>query len=385
MKLEQSPLKGIMFICGSLKPGGDGIGDYSRRLACDLIKKGYDVSIMAYNDRSISEHVREFQYDDDVKIEVLRLPAIMVQSEKLRMARDWMNEKNPQCISIQYVLYAFNDRGLPFGFASDMNKICGDRDIHIMFHELWLGMERKPLLKDRLYGYLQEYIIKSMLKLLKPIMVHTHSRMYLKLLNHHGIDARYLPIISNIPVVNKDKFKDIVESGPLKFLVFGFISPGAPTQQFAQELKNCSLNLKREMLVIFAGRNGDALNDWKKALDKAEIRHEHKGVLSVSELSDLMNESDIGISTTPMNLYEKSGSVAAMFKHGLPVLNVAVEWEPEVVADFIPDEHIIEYVPGMLKEWLSHLHKPGRKKNLDAVSEQFICDLNIKYNLIKVK
>lgn len=366
----------ILFLCGSLQPGADGIGDYTRRLAGELAKNGKTLRLLAYNDRHISESIAETQNCEGIDIAVLRLPAKMAESLKTEKIKAWLKGAQPEWVSVQYVLYAFQDRGLPFSFARHIQSLFTRSKFQIMFHELWLGMEKKPLLKDRLYGFLQEHIIKQMVKRLNPSVVHTHSRTYLKLLKHHGISARHLPIISNIPVVNTDKtYSDIHETGPLYFLIFGFISPGAPVGQFASELKAFAAAQNREVKILFAGRNGAHLHEWLQAFDANGISYEQKGVLSVEQLSDLMNDSDIGISTTPMSLYEKSGSVAAMFKHGLPVINVAVDWEPEIIADFEINEPIIEYMPGMLSEWLLHLHKPGRRQNLKDVTKRFLEDI----------
>lgn len=366
----------ILFLCGSLQPGADGIGDYTRRLAGEMARNGKTLRLLAYNDRHISESKSETQDCEGIDIAVLRLPAKMAETLKTEKINAWLNGAQPEWVSVQFVLYAFQDRGLPFTFARHVQSLFTRSRFQIMFHELWLGMERKPLLKDRLYGYLQGHIIKQMVKRLNPAVVHTHSRTYLELLKHHGIPARHLPIISNIPVVNQDKaYKDIHETGPMYFLIFGFISPGAPVRQFASELKAFAIAHDRELKIIFAGRNGAHLGEWLQAFDTNGISYEQKGVLSVEQLSDLMNDSDIGISTTPMSLYEKSGSVAAMFKHGLPVINVAVDWEPEIIADFEVNEPIMEYMPGMLSEWLMHLHKPGRRHNLKDVGRRFLEDM----------
>jgi hypothetical protein len=92
-----------------------------------------------------------------------------------------------------------------------------------------------------------------------------------------------------------------------------------------------------------------------------------------------MIQVDIGISTTPFYLYEKSGSVAAMFKHGLPVINVAdsIEWDSVFTADFIPDPAIVEFQPGVIDQWMGNLTKPERKNILSNITNQFCADLSI--------
>jgi hypothetical protein len=215
---------------------------------------------------------------------------------------------------------------------------------------------------------------------LKPQVVHTHSALYLKLLQYINIEAKKLKIFSNIPIIhNQLVSRELMSDGTLKFLVFGYISPNAPVDLFISELKKCADSIKIELEFVFSGRNGGSLQVWIDSLEKHKIKYEVLGVLSIEELSDLMIQADIGISTTPYYLYEKSGSVAAMFKHGLPVINVAesIEWDPIIIADFIPDPIIVEFVPGMIDHWIKNLSKPERKNILSSITSQFCEDLNI--------
>ncbi|MFM6984733.1 MAG: hypothetical protein ACKOXF_11420 [Chitinophagaceae bacterium] len=377
---HQNKASGLLFICGSLQPGADGIGDYTRRIAGELKKKGFKVSIIAFNDKQTDIILSETQKVDNTVVDVLRLPSKTNVNYKLELASEWIRMQNPEWISIQFVLYAFNNRGLPLFFSSEIKKLCEGRKVHIMFHELWLGVEKHPSLKDRIYGVVQKSIIKTMVSKLSPAVVHSHSSLYLKLLQYNHINARKLNIISNIPIVHQQfSPRSLMADGTLKFLVFGYISPNAPIAEFAGELRKMTLQRGVKPEFIFSGRNGGSLNEWTKVLDENAIPYSVRGVLSVEELSDLMNEVDIGISTTPFLLYEKSGSVAAMFKHGIPVINVAqtIEWDPKFIADFKADPSIVEYVPGMLVEWMNRLEKPERKSNLKDITTQFCNDLGI--------
>mgnify|MGYP003474349261 CR=1 FL=1 len=56
----------ILFICGSLEPGKDGVGDYTRRFCGELLKMNYEVQILSINDlHSISYiNVAKLKYED---------------------------------------------------------------------------------------------------------------------------------------------------------------------------------------------------------------------------------------------------------------------------------------------------------------------------------
>lgn len=380
MKDTLNKASGLLFICGSLQPGADGIGDYTRRIAGELKKKGLKVSIIAFNDKQTDIILSESQKVDNTVVDVLRLPAKTKVSYKLELAKEWIDMQNPEWVSVQFVLYAFNNRGLPLFLGTELKKLCANRKVHVMFHELWLGVEKYPNLKDKLYGIVQKAIIKSMIWKLQPLVVHSHSALYLKLLQYNKINARKLNIISNIPVLHDQiSPRQLMADGTLKFLVFGYISPNAPIDKFVKELKQIAGQRQIKPEFIFSGRNGGSLKDWTSALDASQIPYSVRGVLSVEDLSDLMIKVDIGISTTPFLLYEKSGSVAAMFKHGIPVINVAktIEWDPKFITDFKADASIVEFVPGMVSDWISHLEKPERKNNLPDISTQFCNDLKI--------
>jgi Trk K+ transport system NAD-binding subunit len=56
----------IAFICGSLEPGRDGVGDYTRRLAGELVKQQHEVLVIAFNDRQIKDTLKAVQYTDAV-------------------------------------------------------------------------------------------------------------------------------------------------------------------------------------------------------------------------------------------------------------------------------------------------------------------------------
>lgn len=357
-----------------MRESADGIGDYTRRLSGELIRMGHHAVVLAFNDKFVNESYTETQFDGDTPVEVLRLNQSLGHHQKFKALNKLVYEFKPDLISVQYVLYAFNDKGLPFQFALDLRNVSQNTPMEIMFHELWLGMEKKPILKDKIYGVFQKWIIKRMLKRLHPIVIHTHSRSYQKLLEHHSVSAQFLPIISNIPIHNEhlNPEKDIDK---LQLLMFGYISQGAPINEFISEIFAWSKMHNKQLEFLFAGRNGAAVKEWLNVLDSFQIPYKIIGVLDITELSDLMNSVDIGVATTPFLLYEKSGSIAAMLKHGLPVLNVAVDWDPEIDIHFEIEENILEYKQGVLNYFFeNNFNKRAYSKKLHAVAEQFIND-----------
>jgi hypothetical protein len=61
--------------------------------------------------------------------------------------------------------------------------------------------------------------------------------------------------------------------------------------------------------------------DWSKALGTTDsTRFLVKGKIPFGELSAWLGRADCGLSTTPLNVIEKSGSAVAFAEHGVPVL-----------------------------------------------------------------
>ena len=52
----------IVFLCGSLEPGRDGVGDYTRMLAAEIIRKGHNAAIVALADKYSLEPFIGTQY-----------------------------------------------------------------------------------------------------------------------------------------------------------------------------------------------------------------------------------------------------------------------------------------------------------------------------------
>ena len=105
----------IIFLCGSLEPGSDGVGDYIRKLSAAMFKKGHMVAAIALNDRQIQRLEEGHQTENNVQIPVLRIPSLLPHAEKFMLASTFIEKWNPDWLSLQFVPYAFNEKGIPFG------------------------------------------------------------------------------------------------------------------------------------------------------------------------------------------------------------------------------------------------------------------------------
>ena len=58
----------VLFICGGLHPGADGVGDYVRRLAAELICQGHLAGIIALNDAHTNLEINDYQQEGGLRI-----------------------------------------------------------------------------------------------------------------------------------------------------------------------------------------------------------------------------------------------------------------------------------------------------------------------------
>ena len=327
----------ILFINSSLESGKDGVGDYTLRLASVLKGRGEDVLCLSMADRFISP---DEQSGDPTSLYVEGYPVLLKRlSEKLSWRKrvtdlqNILNEFKPDWISLQYVPYGFNRRGLPFKLAGDLGALRGNFRWHIMFHELWIGEEAEYTKTQKMIGWLQKRIVRNLASATKAIL-HTSNPTYKMRLGRAGCPAEILPLFSNLPVAPPlFSRRDVMEEAGMDpeskservwiFALFGAIYPQWDAESLFERIENVA---KREgnfrCLLLLLGRpGGDALLERPiQACVQRNWSFLNKGELPPSVISSYLQSADFGIATSPLSLIGKSGSAAAMQEHGLPVI-----------------------------------------------------------------
>jgi hypothetical protein len=327
----------IIFFCGSAKPGNDGVGDYTRRLSGTLIRLGYEAQILSLCDFHVPFYVVENQAIEETEVLVHRIPISTSNSQRLIWTQEIINNFQPNWISLQFVPYSFSQKGLPFWLPSFLKKLKGNQKWHIMFHELWLGIDLESSFKHKCIGKLQQYIIKKTILKTIPNLVNTQNKLYQFFLQSHDIDAHILPICSNIPLTAVKKEKKCFTY----FVLFGTIHPGAPFKDFVGDLVTKVDKFTNPIKFIFIGNNGLELPNYINALESYNIDYEVLGIKSENEISQVLVDADYGISTTPYFQTEKSGIYAAYKEHRLKTICVSRKWTPTAGQYVVP--HIIKY------------------------------------------
>src|SRR4051812_17723271 len=107
----------IVFLCGCLEPDFDGVGDYTRILASQLISQGIDAMIISLNDNYVVDQYEGQQVVNAITIPVVRLPAGRSLKDRLFKAKMWIDQFDPDWLSLQFVIYSYHPKGTPFALG----------------------------------------------------------------------------------------------------------------------------------------------------------------------------------------------------------------------------------------------------------------------------
>ena len=369
----------MVFICGTLEPGKDGVGDYTRRLAGEMNRQGHDASILAINDRYAIQLEAGFQSDEGTIVPVLRIPSASSKKTLIFNAKTYIDHANPDWISLQYVPFSFHPKGLHLGLSSLLKEIGGGRKWHIMFHEIWVGLERGSKWKFMVLGFLQQLLIKQLLNNLSIKNIHTHSNFYKALLEQKKIKSELLPLFSNLTKANptlelKNDPNFSTENG-LGFVMFGTIHQTDAKVDFLKAINFFELQTGKRITLIFVGKNGPLISEWESSCKVEGVKIEVLGEQTSDNVLNILESASVGISTTALPMIEKSGSVAAMLESGLPVICLSHKWESRSINfNLIPDG-IFNFEPGVIEKCLMIKNKQLRVPQLPLITKAFVKSL----------
>lgn len=384
----------IIFLCGSLEQGRDGVGDYVRQLSLALSETGHRVAMIAINDRYCSEITERIIGTGHKEITELRLPEKLGEDKKQALLKDWIKNYDPDCLSLQYVPFSFHPKGLGFGLAKMLKDAGEGRDWHFMVHEICVGMDVRSNLKMKIWGWLQQYLMKDLIKVLKPAVIHTHVAIYKKQLEKFGARVKILPLFSNIPVLFPENIKaklsqqldtaqhtetiygtDLAKQ--IDLLVFAGIQEDAPIAQLAAEAAAYGKLHDKKMNLVFLGRSGRQQESWVKEWEAVGLTVDRIGEQTEDLVSLKLSKVKFGVFTTPVLLAGKSGAVAAMREHGIDLLCVARDWKPGglLIEESDKSFDVFEYREGKLAEFFERQPDFAEVPFLPKVAAQFMKDL----------
>lgn len=382
----------LLFICGSLEPGRDGVGDYTRRLGDALDRQGHETRLVALNDPWINpaSHVPGAEEG-----RILRLSAQTTWRKRRQSLASFMKAAPPHWVSLQYVPYAYHPKGLPHQLLplARLRKIHPTISWQIMLHEIWTGNNLHDRFRDRLYGFPQKKLLTRLWNSLDFHLCHTNTVAYQAFLAEDaGIPARRLPLFGNIPPIDDEGVRQAVKSDlaerldtPLSFQktllipVFGVAKPNWPFEPFLESLRPLLMERNLRAVIVFVGRDQEQLASrfppqTKESPDQP-IRILYLGFQSPEYLSALFQIASFGLSTVSLAMAQKSGAVAAFREHGRNVLLLRDDVRLRHPAPAHSNEPGVFSLADLSRNF-DQLIRPGpRKPGVDQIATRFIADL----------
>lgn len=317
----------ILFICGSVEPGYDGVGDYIKCLSAEIIKMGHQAAILSINDRFIQKSYVGSEQIEAAAIPLLRIPKLEILESQILLVKQWINSIEPDLISLQFVPFAFHNKGLRSGLCKYLRKIGGKRKWHIMFHELWLSRTKDAPLKHKLLSHFQQWQVRQLFLTLKPVVTHTHLPYYQSKLQMGSCEIKPLPLFSNIPPVSP-----VSNRREPRIFRLAFFSQVAETKDITDFINRMIERVEENHfspVMILIGRK-EEYPHLKKTLQQTSPGLkviETTGFLNAECVSKVLRSCDLGITPVPRHLLGKSGSVAAFLSHGVPVAAPVIQKE----------------------------------------------------------
>jgi hypothetical protein len=201
-----------------------------------------------------------------------------------------------------------------------------------MLHELWIGEGAGSSFKDRCIGALQKHSLLRTVRSWAPDVIHTSNPLYRELLRRNGVSSAELPLPGNIPIhpINRESARrwllnrlELRDNDCFLAGVFGSIHPEWAETAWINDLSQPLASLNRPLVLVHIGRAGNQGESvWTRLQERfrGQVDLYALGELPATEVSIALQGLDLGVSSTPWTLVGKSGTVAAMLEHGLPVL-----------------------------------------------------------------
>jgi hypothetical protein len=251
----------------------------------------------------------------------VRIPAEHPWKLKAHLISTQFNALQPECVSLHYVPYAYNNKGLPFALLTSLIPLRHQARWEITAHELWVDPSFS--LRYRILSKLQRLIFLRLCAKLDPEIVHVTNSCYQSQLEQCGIKSSILPLFSSIPLCPLQSPIRAVES-QWTFVIFGSINRDWHPTQLLERIEIArdvhGIRTCRFLSIGNIGNYGAKLWDSLNALPYPAFEFSRLGVLPEERVSKQLQLADFGICIVPSGLIGKSSAVAAMLAHGLPII-----------------------------------------------------------------
>jgi hypothetical protein len=371
----------ILFICGSLDPGRDGVGDYTRQLASACVELGHSCLLV-----SICDVVDEASQIGDFQL-IRRRDILHASAEQQAALQATITQWQPDWHSLQFVCFAFHPKGFVHALFSFLSVLPDGASRHIMFHELWIRQAPMMPFKLRILGLLQRLQILRAIKRWKPHQCHTSHALYHAILSENQISSKELPLFGNIPIAPPadNGVSTLLSNHKTATSVRIVIVPFSQLDRWEVleamtrlHALACSAELTLHIVQVGVDRNGESR--WaqiKQFCEQWGWECDQLGPQDTTTVSQLMQVADFGMNSAHIQMCQKSGAVLSMLEHGLPVLCAGINPESRRAIKRPVNASLfsINDDNDTLLRLLKSPPKRAPESGVIAVTQQFISDL----------
>lgn len=293
----------------------DGVGDYTYWLSQELSSRGHEVHIICNRNGAT----------DDLAGQVKVYPTIEEwTTPNFKIALVQIMDLQPDWVIFQYVPYAFHAWGMPVFLVKFLQKIKKKGfQVFVFFHEFYIGLHFRSL-KATLVALTQLWITKRMCKYADQVATSTDH--YVRVLQQWCGDIHQIPIGSNVPAPNP--IPPAKDAHTFRVITFGLRNVEVLLHFFSlikEEIQDLRLIVcgKQHLPasqdpidnVHFTGYlPGDEVAKWLASAD-------------VFLLPDFVSKKGEGGTCL------KSGSLAAAFAAGLPIIGMKGKMNDRLLMD----------------------------------------------------
>ncbi len=308
----------ILIISPNLEPGYCGVGDYVFVLKSFFEEEGHNCSLLALSDKYCDKIISQPN--------TLRIPFSTKDHNKIILAKEFIILFKPDIVYFNLVSYGYNKKGLPFYLLNFLPEISRKYKTVLIAHELWAGNFNVENYKNKFWGKVQCILFISLFRRLYKTEIIVTTGIAQNILKKYKLSSRLVSVFSNIPFEQVEE--KVNPNSCVKLLFFGSSLFEINFDLFIQFLQKLSTVYGKCVQIDIVGRNNSTLVNWDKiAINFASgnlhiVKH---GFLTAKKISHLMQEATIGITTYMPFFWGKSGAIAAMLAHGLPIVSIADE------------------------------------------------------------
>ena len=284
--------------------GRCGVGDYAVRLAQGLNQLGYHSTFLGVGHEHFGAHRRESGNGGH----------ILLDSNEPSVVLDATRELQPQTVIIHLSPFGYHPDAAPYWlltFLKQLRRACPTNLITV-FHEVWQPFS---LLSRRLYkSFTQRRLLTEIAIQSDCYVTNTSARLSRLQKVASGVPGYALPVFSNV-----GEAEDFPEVKQDTAVVFG----SAKQRALCWSSINKFADIVEKLPVVkFLDIGPGQVPIPISIRDRVEV----KGLVSSSEVHELLSSAKVGLLHYRQSDLGKSGLLAAYASHGSSVVNLC-KWE----------------------------------------------------------